>query len=287
MKYFFLSLVLAGALIGIAAIRDETGTIRYRNGAVLSFDTSITLKDEDGNWSMNNATLKNLANGLNYNGALLTNIIPIPNFQYPNFSVGTVWGLMTPGGTTVPIVSMGNINDNNNGGVYQDAAGFPAYVRYGTSTSSGSASFLTTSGYVPIVPANDYEIACIFRLQSSCVSNWEFSVGQFIDGVPGTDATFIRFIQGTDAHFQAITSSSGTSTMTDTGVTPVLNYFYSFYIVKRAASVTFYINGTNVAVNTSNITTTTRGRPWIYIKTDDNAQKVFEWYALYATSRYQ
>ncbi len=54
---------VAMAALTLAAIRDETGTTRYRNGAVLSFDTTITIKDEDGNWTMNNASLKALAAG--------------------------------------------------------------------------------------------------------------------------------------------------------------------------------------------------------------------------------
>lgn len=61
----FLSFVglIALAFMAMAAIRDETGTTRFRQGAVLSFDTQTTVKDEDGNWTMGNTELGYLANG--------------------------------------------------------------------------------------------------------------------------------------------------------------------------------------------------------------------------------
>lgn len=48
---------LALLLIAAAGVKDETGTTRYRSGAVISFDTSVTIKDEDGNWTFGNTQL--------------------------------------------------------------------------------------------------------------------------------------------------------------------------------------------------------------------------------------
>lgn len=60
-----LSLIALGALLTLVlgAIKDETGTTRFRQGAVLSFDPQVTLKDEDGAWTMGNTQLGYLANG--------------------------------------------------------------------------------------------------------------------------------------------------------------------------------------------------------------------------------
>ncbi len=50
-------------MLGIGAIKDETGTIRYRQGAVLSFDPQVTIRDEDSAWTLTMTELAALANG--------------------------------------------------------------------------------------------------------------------------------------------------------------------------------------------------------------------------------
>lgn len=59
----YLSLIALCAVLLIAATRDVTDTIRYRNGAIISFDTSTSIKDEDNNWVLSQQSLGNLAKG--------------------------------------------------------------------------------------------------------------------------------------------------------------------------------------------------------------------------------
>jgi len=60
-----LSVFGLGALIVLAvgAIKDETGTVRYRDGAVLSFNPTVTIRDEDSAWTLSMTGLAALANG--------------------------------------------------------------------------------------------------------------------------------------------------------------------------------------------------------------------------------
>ncbi len=58
LKYLLFSVALCAlVVVGVGAIRDENGTIRYRNGARQTYDASTSIADEDGAWSMNNASL--------------------------------------------------------------------------------------------------------------------------------------------------------------------------------------------------------------------------------------
>ena len=67
-----------------AQTRDVTGTaVRYRGGSSLSFDTSITVKDEDSGWFMGNSQLGRLAyiqtgRATNFNHLTVTNFFSSP-----------------------------------------------------------------------------------------------------------------------------------------------------------------------------------------------------------------
>lgn len=55
--------IVALAVLTIGAIRDETGTVRFRQGAVLSFDPQVTFTDEDSAWTMTSKQFGKLATG--------------------------------------------------------------------------------------------------------------------------------------------------------------------------------------------------------------------------------
>lgn len=82
----------------------------------------------------------------------------------------------------------------------------------------------------------------------------------FIDSVTveSTDGVFFRYTDSVNGgKWQAVTRSNSVETATDTGITAQIPNWNLFYIVVNAAgtSAAFYIDGTLVATNTTNIPT--------------------------------
>lgn len=62
-KYFAFAALFALVILGIGAIKDETGTTRYRGNAVLTLDPTVVIRDEDSAWTLTMTKLAALANG--------------------------------------------------------------------------------------------------------------------------------------------------------------------------------------------------------------------------------
>lgn len=82
------------------------------------------------------------------------------------------------------------------------------------------------------------------------------NAGLFATNTPNTGYVGFRFCSGTDTHWKAVTGTSNVNqTVTDTGVAFSASPSTLFQILPNIAgtSIDFYINGTNVATNTTNI----------------------------------
>ena len=70
---FFKSPITAfflGIIVIVCVAADVTSNVRYRQGAVVSFDTTATIQDENANWSIDNNHLNRLSK---MQGFVLTN----------------------------------------------------------------------------------------------------------------------------------------------------------------------------------------------------------------------
>lgn len=76
-----------------------------------------------------------------------------------------------------------------------------------------------------------------------------------------TNGAYFTYTHGTNAgKWQAVTASAATRTTTDTGVAAVTTFsIFEIRVNQAGTSVTFYIDGTLVATNTTNIPTATTG----------------------------
>ncbi len=79
----------------------------------------------------------------------------------------------------------------------------------------------------------------------------------FLDSLSGepTDGCYFRYCDNVNGgEWEAVTRSNGTETATDTNVAVTTNWtFFEIEVNAAATQVTFYINGTQVAQNTTNI----------------------------------
>lgn len=93
-----------------------------------------------------------------------------------------------------------------------------------------------------------------------CLAGLMQSVNPFGSGDGGTDGVYFYYNTSANANWLCVTRASSTSTTTNSGVAVNTSFVRLTIRVNAAASsITFYINGTLVATNTTNIPTASLG----------------------------
>lgn len=133
------------------------------------------------------------------------------------------------------------------------------------------ATGTTTSGYAQVHSASaalirlgggELRLRTRFRVEdlSDGTDTYTLRAGLGDSAVAGepTDGCYLRYTHGTNSgKFQCVTRSNGTETATDSGLTVAADTWYTLDLVidETAATVTFLINGEEVAANTTNVPT--------------------------------
>lgn len=147
---------------------------------------------------------------------------------------------------------------------YGDTGGHPGVLIHQTGTTTTGRAFSGTFGaYNGAIKLGygvwTYETCLYLDALSDGTDTYTIRVGM-LDATSGdpTDGVFFRYTHGTNSgKFEAVTRSNSSETATDTGHTVAATTWVKigFSVNADATSVTFYVNGSLVATNTTNIPT--------------------------------
>lgn len=188
--------------------------------------------------------------------------VDLSSYEMDDFIWGTAnlgnsaggWAEVASGtGAQVDVSTFGLDGTENAAGVVEVNTGTTTTGRCGI--GKGTANFLFGNGNA---------LRCASRNAVSALSDgtdtYTLYIGFIDNGGAGdvTDGAYFRYTHGTNSgELEAVTANNGTRTATDTNVVLGAGTFSNYEIRVNAAgtSITFYINGTLVATNTTNIPT--------------------------------